>query len=324
LTGNRCTGVDYTVADQQLSVEAAEVVMTAGAIGAAHLLLLSGIGPAQQLRDAGVDVVLDLPGVGTRFQHHPMSTLVYEAARPLAPVSVNPFAEAVGLLRSDPAEPAPNLHVYLIGLPLHAPAFAGPDVGYSLAFASPTRPSCRQSCPPTRTPRSTRSPNAPPTSWPMHSNAHSMFSLESALMTVRELPPARDRHAGPVPTRSTEAKPVRKSMSCQTDAADRCRWRSQRPTPTRVSLLLRSGRDLGRRFQVADGVRRLPAHPLPHGGEGHLDHLGGARRPLRKQSTDPGSCHFSIAVPRIVERVAGQQTIAPDDLHPCDPTIETV
>ena len=47
-----------------------EVVVTSGAIGSPKLLLQSGIGPADHLREAGVDVVHDLPGVGSNLQDH--------------------------------------------------------------------------------------------------------------------------------------------------------------------------------------------------------------------------------------------------------------
>jgi len=47
------------------------VVLCAGAVGSAHLLLLSGIGPADDLRRAAVDVVADVPGVGAEFSDHP-------------------------------------------------------------------------------------------------------------------------------------------------------------------------------------------------------------------------------------------------------------
>jgi len=47
-----------------------EVVLCAGAIGSPELLLKSGIGPAAQLREAGIPVKLDLPGVGQNLQDH--------------------------------------------------------------------------------------------------------------------------------------------------------------------------------------------------------------------------------------------------------------
>ncbi|TFV67240.1 UNVERIFIED_ORG: mycofactocin system GMC family oxidoreductase MftG [Bacillus sp. AZ43] len=64
-------------------VRAGEVVLSAGAVGSAHLLLLSGIGPAAELRAAGVPVVADLPGVGAAASDHPLVHVGYRPARPL-------------------------------------------------------------------------------------------------------------------------------------------------------------------------------------------------------------------------------------------------
>lgn len=47
-----------------------EVIVSSGAIGSPRLLLLSGIGPAEHLRSLGLDVVADLPGVGSNLQDH--------------------------------------------------------------------------------------------------------------------------------------------------------------------------------------------------------------------------------------------------------------
>tara|TARA_R110002020_G_scaffold170229_3_gene359674 strand:- start:3635 stop:5281 length:1647 start_codon:yes stop_codon:yes gene_type:complete len=47
-----------------------DLILTAGAIGSPRLLMLSGIGPADHLRSVGVDVVHDLPGVGSNLQDH--------------------------------------------------------------------------------------------------------------------------------------------------------------------------------------------------------------------------------------------------------------
>ena len=51
-------------------LRAPEVLLAAGAINSPHLLLLSGIGPAEELRSAGVAVSHDLPGVGKNLQDH--------------------------------------------------------------------------------------------------------------------------------------------------------------------------------------------------------------------------------------------------------------
>ncbi|MEI4280059.1 GMC family oxidoreductase [Klenkia terrae] len=50
---------------------AAEVVLSCGAVGTPHLLMLSGIGPADALRAVGVDVLADVPGVGADVTDHP-------------------------------------------------------------------------------------------------------------------------------------------------------------------------------------------------------------------------------------------------------------
>ncbi|HLT37989.1 MAG TPA: GMC family oxidoreductase [Enhygromyxa sp.] len=58
-----------------------EVVLTAGAVETAKLMLLSGIGPASQLRRHRIPVVLDQPRVGKNFQDHPNVTLFYQGGR---------------------------------------------------------------------------------------------------------------------------------------------------------------------------------------------------------------------------------------------------
>jgi choline dehydrogenase len=60
-----------------------EIVLCAGAVMSPHLLLLSGIGPAEQLRRHGISVVADLPGVGTRCRDHPQIFLGFEPAQPM-------------------------------------------------------------------------------------------------------------------------------------------------------------------------------------------------------------------------------------------------
>ena len=69
--GGRAVGVEI-VENGSASILRAdrEVIVTAGAIGSPKLLMLSGIGPAQHLRDKGVRVVHDLPGVGQNLQDH--------------------------------------------------------------------------------------------------------------------------------------------------------------------------------------------------------------------------------------------------------------
>lgn len=68
MDGGRARGVEMAGGEV---VEAGEVVIAAGAVGTPHLLLRSGIGPADDLRAAGVPVRHDLPGVGRDWSDHP-------------------------------------------------------------------------------------------------------------------------------------------------------------------------------------------------------------------------------------------------------------
>lgn len=80
---NRAIGVEYSAGSSTVRALAAqEVVLTAGAIGSPHLLLLSGIGPADQLRQVGVEVRHDLPGVGRNLQDHFDMFLIYDLNGP--------------------------------------------------------------------------------------------------------------------------------------------------------------------------------------------------------------------------------------------------
>lgn len=60
------------------TLHAKEIVVAAGAIGSPHLLMLSGVGPADQLEAAGIPVVLDSPQVGQNMMDHHYAQLVYQ------------------------------------------------------------------------------------------------------------------------------------------------------------------------------------------------------------------------------------------------------
>ena len=69
--GSTATGVRYTTPEGELEASAArEVILSGGAINTPQLLLLSGIGPGDQLRAHGIPVVKDAPGVGMNLQDH--------------------------------------------------------------------------------------------------------------------------------------------------------------------------------------------------------------------------------------------------------------
>ena len=69
--GGRAVGVAAEVAGEPFAAVGDEIILSAGAIGSPHLMLLSGVGPAGGLESIGVPVVLDLPGVGENLRDHP-------------------------------------------------------------------------------------------------------------------------------------------------------------------------------------------------------------------------------------------------------------
>jgi len=74
LEGNRATGVTYRHGGVTQTARAgAEIVLSAGAIASPQMLMLSGIGPGAHLREHGIDVKVDLAGVGQNLQDHPAS-----------------------------------------------------------------------------------------------------------------------------------------------------------------------------------------------------------------------------------------------------------
>lgn len=75
----RCRGVEVERnGDSQRAMVSGEVVLCAGAIGTPHLLQLSGVGPAELLREKGVEVVHELSGVGENLQDHLQIRSIYK------------------------------------------------------------------------------------------------------------------------------------------------------------------------------------------------------------------------------------------------------
>ena len=80
LEGERAVGVRIRRGRGSVEIvrAAREVLLSAGAIGSPQLLLLSGIGAAEELRAAGVEPRHELPGVGRNLQDHPFVTMMWE------------------------------------------------------------------------------------------------------------------------------------------------------------------------------------------------------------------------------------------------------
>jgi len=82
--GRRASGVEFLAGGRSHRVTAErEVVVSGGAINSPKLLLLSGIGPAEDLRRIGIPVVEDVPGVGKNLHDHLNVQVITRARRPI-------------------------------------------------------------------------------------------------------------------------------------------------------------------------------------------------------------------------------------------------
>jgi choline dehydrogenase len=161
----RCTGVTLLRGGERVQVHAArEVILSAGSIGTPQLLQLSGIGPAAQLREHGIDVLCDSPGVGGNLQDHLQIRPVFKvhgvrtlnvvassfwgrlgigleyALRRTGPMSMAP-SQLGAFVRSDPARAHANLQYHVQPLSLRAydqPIDAFPAFTASVCNLNPT------------------------------------------------------------------------------------------------------------------------------------------------------------------------------------------
>ena len=136
MNGTRALGVEVVNAGQVEKINArCEVILSGGAINSPQLLMLSGIGPANHLRDHGIDVVLDLPGVGQNKQDHYDVHLQQACTQP---ISIGPALRpipmaAIGLkwLLSQSGYGATN-HFHAGGYIRSRPELKQPDVQLSM------------------------------------------------------------------------------------------------------------------------------------------------------------------------------------------------
>jgi choline dehydrogenase len=132
----RCTGVSYIAqSGMPTYVEAAQVVLAAGAIGSPQLLMLSGIGPSAHLREVGIEVIHDLPGVGANLHDHLLVPVAYRSSTPI-PAATSNHGEVIGLIQTDLADGTPDLQILItesgIGI---LPGLSGADTGYGMYAA---------------------------------------------------------------------------------------------------------------------------------------------------------------------------------------------
>jgi choline dehydrogenase len=125
LERTRCTGVEFSREGAVHTASArGEVVLSAGVIGSPRLLLLSGIGPADELRRLGIAVAVDLAGVGRNLQDHVLlAGLVYECAGAPPPVRNN-AAEATLWWKSDSRLIGPDIQPVFVEFALTTPELA--------------------------------------------------------------------------------------------------------------------------------------------------------------------------------------------------------
>jgi choline dehydrogenase len=110
----------------------AEIVLAAGAIESAALLLRSGIGPAAELRAAGVPVFVDLPGVGRNLLDHWQVPVVFGAERRIEHTPGLPHAQTQLFWRSEPGLAGQDLRPLHVSVPLYEPWMSGPPNGFTL------------------------------------------------------------------------------------------------------------------------------------------------------------------------------------------------
>ena len=83
-SNDRAVGVEYSQNGQTKKVYAnREVILSAGTVNSPQILLLSGIGPADELSALGIDTVHDLPGVGKNLQDHVDCVMSWECQKPV-------------------------------------------------------------------------------------------------------------------------------------------------------------------------------------------------------------------------------------------------
>jgi choline dehydrogenase len=145
IEGGRAAGVTYRCQGKDETARAAaEVILAAGAIATPQLLMLSGIGPADHLREHGIYVIADVPAVGANLMDHPAVPVLWSTPsvkglwestrnRDFArwrmthkgPLTSN-IAEAGGFARSDPRLSAPDLQWHVLPVAFREQGLADP------------------------------------------------------------------------------------------------------------------------------------------------------------------------------------------------------
>jgi choline dehydrogenase len=133
LQGSRCRRVRIKHHGELREIGVrAETILAAGAIGSPHLLLLSGIGPAAQLRALGIEVHEDLACVGANLHDHGLSAIGYAAARPR---KVSTYARRP-TIRVRGEAGLSDLQIFPVAAVIHPRWSTGSENGFSMAFSA--------------------------------------------------------------------------------------------------------------------------------------------------------------------------------------------
>jgi choline dehydrogenase len=130
--GTRAVGVAYSRFGEEHEVGAStEILLCGGAINSPQVLMLSGVGPAAHLRELGIDVVANLPGVGENLHDHPAAPMLWRTKGTTDLVSLatpsrllrwqatgrGPFASNIGeagaFFHTRDGLPAPDMQVHV-------------------------------------------------------------------------------------------------------------------------------------------------------------------------------------------------------------------
>ena len=116
IEGGRAVGVECTQGGGKKTYRAdREVILTAGAFGSPQLLMLSGIGPADELRRFGIKVQVDLPGVGGNLQDHLQILIFHPAAKDPGQSSFTAEAGLFLSTRDHSGTASPDLQYHVLG-----------------------------------------------------------------------------------------------------------------------------------------------------------------------------------------------------------------
>jgi len=112
--GKKAVGVEVESGGERFDVYGEEIIVCAGAINSPQVLMLSGVGPEDQLRDLGIPVVQHLPGVGQNLRDHPMLSVTWKTRPGYAQDPFAPRGQMVMRWTSEGGEVWNDLMMFMI------------------------------------------------------------------------------------------------------------------------------------------------------------------------------------------------------------------